>query len=130
MQCRRSTGQAGPKRDAAGDDTVPATPVCEESEWRVPPSPFSMTDDRHLRIRLSRWRNTRCHGITEVSSDGEDPSHVLTVLLRQAKAEMMAGGKVVGTGGKRGAMLMTGPRHGRWRAVQYGKYDAFRVFFP
>src|SRR4051794_118763 len=118
MPCKlsRTSGAAsGPPADSlshgqgvSSDNSEPLNLICQEVEWRVPPPPLRLTNGQQLRVRLSRWTDVQHRGTRELCSDAEDDSHVLTIVLRRTKGELLIGGKSVWTGGAPGELLMTG----------------------
>jgi AraC family transcriptional regulator len=101
-----------------------------EVEWRSPPRLPRAVWGNPVQVRLSRWRNAQLSGRTEVASETEDDSHVLTMVLRRSKQELFIGGRPVWNGGSKGEMLLTGPKSGKWSAVVEGAFDQLRVFLP
>ncbi|MGJ4911554.1 helix-turn-helix domain-containing protein [Bradyrhizobium sp. HKCCYLRH2015] len=102
--------------------------VHDETQWRAKPAPATLANGRHLQVGLSRWRSEH-NGPIEVCSDCEDDSHVVTLVQRRARQELLISGRSVWSGGEEpNAMLITGPRQGRWRGVARGRLDNLRVF--
>ncbi len=97
----------------------------------MPPQPIALANGQPLRLSLSRWTDIGNRGTIEVCSCTEDDSHVLTLVLRRGKSELLIGGRSAWKGGwAADDMLMTGPKSGHWRGIVHGGFDHLRIFFP
>lgn len=102
--------------------------VQDETQWRVRPAATMRSDGRQLKVAISRWRSQE-DAVVDVCSDGSDDSHVLTLVQRRVRQELQIAGRSVWTGGEEpDAMLLTGPRSARWRAIVHGRHDNLRIF--
>jgi AraC-like DNA-binding protein len=90
-----------------------------------------MEPGRPLRVALSRWTDPKPNGITEVYSDQNDDSHVLSVISRRITGEISLDGKPVWSGQWfPNTLFLTGPAEGRWRGIVRTSYNVFRIFIP
>ncbi|MGJ4999055.1 helix-turn-helix domain-containing protein [Bradyrhizobium sp. HKCCYLS3077] len=104
--------------------------VHDETQWRARPATVTLSNGRDLQVSLSRWRGS-CDGPVEVRADDDDDSHVLTLVQRRVRQELLIGGRRVWAGGEDpDAMLITGPRQGGWRGMIGGRFDNLRIFLP
>jgi AraC family transcriptional regulator len=88
-----------------------------------------MINRRPPRVALSRWRLTSRDRV-DVISDADHDYHTLSIALRRTRKELFIREKSVWRGAAPDAMLLTGPKRGKWRATIDGGCDFLRIFLP
>ncbi|QWW72456.1 AraC family transcriptional regulator [Rhizobium sp. WYJ-E13] len=106
--------------------------VQSESHWRRRPNPVGSEPGQNAsRIALSRWVDSRPVGVTEVYSDQNDDSHILSIVSHKITGEISLDGRSVWSGQWfPNTMFLTGPAQGCWRGVVRTSYNVFRIFIP
>jgi AraC family transcriptional regulator len=135
LSVRGSTQMAHRHHDTSTDETIsPLGSLVEELvrpelDWRSPPPFPTMINRQSLRVAVSRWRVASRHRV-EVVSDANNDYHVLSIALRRTRKELFICEKSVWRGAAPDAMLLTGPKRGKWRAIIDGGCDFLRIFLP
>ncbi len=113
------------------DVQPPETLVQREAQWREPPQAVTLPDGRYGRLGLSRWCAPVQGEPLEVTSDIVDDGHVMSIVLRQTKADLAIGGKRIMTGRlKLGTLFLTGPKTTPWQATFFSRCDHLRAYLP
>jgi AraC family transcriptional regulator len=132
----RNQRSAGPAQTSSSilqnDNVLPAGSLVQsEQAWREPPQAVTLPDGSCGRIGLSRWRAHVKNGPHEVMSDVVDDGHVMSIALRQTKADLAIGGKQILSGHWRsGSIFLTGPKTSLWQGTFRTSYDHLRAHLP
>lgn len=117
---------SGTPYPALSADTFPP----RELSWREPPKPHKLPSGSDAMIRISCWRKVDSTEPLEFSSSKEDDYHVVTMLKKETRAELLIDERSVWKGGRSGQLLITGPRRGGWRKIITPPYEHLRVYLP
>lgn len=110
----------------ADDPNVPS-----ELTWREKPELGLVDPSRQSRLIVSRWIGGPLRGPLEVCADAEDSDHTLSIYNKRSSAELLMNGRSVWNGNITPTpLLLTGPRHTRWKAIFRDSYDTLRIYIP
>lgn len=78
---------------------------------------------------MTRFIQHLVDGSIENVSDAEDDAHVLTILLRKSRSDLIIANRCVLQTHRSNQIYITGPKHGTWRSIAHSNFECLRVFF-